>query len=95
MEPLRPKKTMTQPSLKALAEWLLNYAKACRELPTNTNLPSSQNNGVHKMAWKTSHSTRINENPNSKHQLLSNREQGQFQSKSEESVSCPNNEKCQ
>ena len=47
------------------------------------------------MAWKTSHSTRINENPNSKHQLLSNREQGQFQSKTKESVSCPNNDNCQ
>ena len=35
-------KTMTQPSLNALAEWLLNYAKACRDLPTNSNLPSSQ-----------------------------------------------------
>ena len=50
-------KTMTQPSLNAVAEWLLNYAKACRDLPTNSNLPSSQNIGVHKMAWKTSHST--------------------------------------
>ena len=88
-------KTMTQPSLKALAEWLLNYAKACRNLPTNSNLPSSQNIGVHKMAWKTSHSTGNNENPKSKHQLLSNREQGQFQSKTKESVSCPNNDYCQ
>ena len=71
-------KTMTQPFLNALAEWLLNYAKACRGLPTNSNLPSSQNIGVHKMAWKTSHSTRINENPKSKHQLLSNRDKGNF-----------------
>ena len=43
-------KTMTQPSLNALAEWLLNYAKACRDLPTNSNHPSSQNIGAHKMA---------------------------------------------
>ena len=69
--------------------------KKCRDLPKNSNLPSSQNIGVHKMAWKTSHSTRIIENPNSKHQLLSNREQGQFQSKTKESVSCPNNHNCQ
>ena len=88
-------KTIIQPSLNALAEWLLNYAKACRDLPTNSNFPSSQNIGVHKMAWKTSHSTRINENPNPKHQFLSNREQGQIQSKTKESVSCPNNDNCQ
>ena len=88
-------KIMTQPSLNAFAEWLLNYAKACRDLATNSNLPSSLNIGVHKMAWKMSHSTSINENPHSKHQLLSNREQGQFQSKTKESVSCPNNDNCQ
>ena len=37
-------KTITQPSLKALADWLLNSAKACRDLPANSNLPIFQKN---------------------------------------------------
>ena len=36
-------KTITQPSLNALAEWLPIYAKACRDLSTNSNFPTSQN----------------------------------------------------
>ena len=88
-------KTITQPTSNALADWLLNYAKACRDLPTNSNFPPFQNIGVHKMALKTSHSTRNNDNPNPKHQFLSNREQMQFQFETKESVNCSNNDNCQ
>ena len=64
-------------------------------LPTNSNFPPSQNIGVHKMAWKTSHSTRNNDNANPNHQFLSNRDQMQFQSKTKESVNCLSNDNCQ
>ena len=47
------------------------------------------------MAWKTSHSTRNKGYPNPKHPFLSNREQMHFQSKTKESVNCPNNDNCQ
>ena len=87
-------KTITLPSLNTLADWLLNYAKACRDLPANSNVPSSQHIGVHKLAWKMWHN-RNNDNANPKHRLLSNREQMQFRSKTKEGVSCPNSGNCQ
>ena len=83
-------KTITQPSLNRLGEWLLNYAKACRDLATNSNFPPSRNISVHKVAGKTSHSTRNKDNANPKHQFLSDRDQMQFQSKTKETVNCPN-----
>ena len=55
-------KTIIEPFLYALADWLLNNAKARQDLPANSNLPLAQHILVHEMRWKMSHSTRNNDN---------------------------------
>ena len=86
MEPLRPGKAITQPSLNIACRVAPKLSKACRYLPTNSSFSPLQHIVDNKLAWKILPSVIKNDNANPKHQFLSNREQMQFQSKTKKAL---------
>ena len=91
-------RNLHQPSLKELLEWLLIYAKACRDLSTSS--ASAQPPRTHSKAsnnlWKQSNrQNQFNRPSNRSHQDQSTNPSNSIQPSSAKVVVCPNNGSCQ
>ena len=91
-------RSLLQPSLKELSEWILIYAKACRDLPTScaSAQPPSTHSKASNNLWKQSNQqTQFNRPSNRSHQDQRTKPSNSFQPSSEKGVVCPNNGRCQ
>ena len=95
---LERSRSLFQPSLKDLSEWLLIYAKACRDLPTSfaSAQPPSSHSKASNNLWKQSNQqNQFNRPFNRSHQDQRTNPSNSFQPSSAKGVVCPNNESCQ
>ena len=85
-------RSLLQPSLKELSEWLLIYAKACRDLPTSASSqpPSTHSKASNKLWKQANQQNQFNRPSNRSHQDQRTNPSNSFQPSSAKGVVCPN-----
>ena len=89
---------LLQPSLKEISEWLLIYAKACRDLPTScasAQPPSTHSKDSNNLSKQSNQQNQFYRPSNRSHQDQRTNPSNSFQPSSAKSVVCPNNGSCQ